>query len=554
MATAPQPPSSGEPPPSQPVQKALPFAANSAANDEPTAAADSAPAPPSAPSTAPTPVKDSAAEARARKLAAIADRIAPYRDVRHLVEIPSHERPPFWRMVLLSGLLHIWLLLLFADASRPSDRQAGVLWGKLNVALRKLSPEDTVPPTTQAPSLKLSTELGAASRPSPPRPPSKPATARVQPAPTVPASPPPEALPQTIAQPAPPVQQPLIQKPVTFDAVPLQPLPAATATPIAPAPEASTRVETPVAAPLAPIAVPKTEAPLTMPSEVPTRFDPAPTAPMAPLTPMAPATARSVEALPESSTRVEAPAAQPLQPLQPTQPAAQIAPLPEPATRVEPAPLATLAPLTPTPARAAPLPQTIESSTRVEVPAVQPMQPLQPVAPAAQRPQINRLPDELPTRVEVPAETLAPITPPRSDRPINRLQDLLPDTVPSPQSLPASPAPGAPARVNPDLPFGLPDASGTRPAPAIDQRITPGPAPSLDVDALRRRAREIDSDTNRRSSLFAGPKLPPKSKEQEIFDKALKEKDCKTAYADMGLLAIAPLIASALAEERKCKW
>lgn len=540
MATAPEPPSSEAPAPTpqgESAQQALPFPVDAA---QP-ASADAAAAP----------VKESAAEAKARKLAAIAQRIAPYRDTRYLVEMPAHERFPFWRFVLLSGLLHVWLLLLFADASRPADRQAGVLWGKLNVALRKLAPADAVPPV-QPPSLKLSTELGAASAPRavPPsvaRP--QPPAARATTAPSTAAPAAQEALPQSVAQPAEPVQQPLVQKPVTFEAVPLQPLPTATATPIAPAPEATTRVEAPAATPLAPIAVPKTEAPLTMPSEVPTRFDPAPTAPLAPLTPMAPATARSVEALPESTTRVEAPPTQALQPLRPTQPSAQIAPLPEPASRVELKPdasLTPLAPLTPTPARTAPSPQAIESSVRVETPNVQPLQPLQPVSPSASQRQINRLPDELPTRVEVPAETLVPITPPRSDRPINRLQDLTPDTVPSPRV--------APAPVSPDLPFGLPDAAGTRPAPSVDPRATTGPTPRLDLDTLRQRAREIDSDANRRSSLFAGPKLPPKSKEQEIFDKALKEKDCRTAYADMGLLAIAPLIASALAEERKCKW
>ncbi|MBL8516716.1 MAG: hypothetical protein JNM76_07075 [Betaproteobacteria bacterium] len=524
MATAPNPPAPDEPQPNTPAaQQALPFP-----GDDPQKAAGLAGAP----------AKESAEAARARKLAAIAERIAPYRDTRYLVEVPAHERFPFWRFVLLSGLLHIWLLLLFADASRPSDRQAGVLWGKLNVALKKLAPTDTAPPavSARAPSLKLSTELGGASRPAP----RANAVTRPQPAP----SPAQEALPQSVVQTAEPVQRPLLQKPATFDAVPLQPLPTASASTIAPAPEATTRVDTEAATPLAPIAVPKTEAPLTMPSDVPTRFQPAPTAPMTPLVPATPAALRSVEALPESTSRVEAPATQALQPLRPAQPAAQISPLPEPASRVEIAPAQPMAPLTPTPARTLPSPQSIESSTRVEAPAVQSMQPLQPPSPAAQR-QINRLPDEIPSRVDVPAETLAPMAPiqPRGDRPINRLQDLAPDSVPSPRAAPSGP-------VNPDLPFGLPDAGGTRPAPSIDPRATP----RLDPNALRQRAREIDSDASRRSSLFAGPKLPPKSKEQEIFDKALKEKDCKNAYADMGLLAIAPLIASALAEERKCKW
>lgn len=468
--------------------------------------------------------------------------VAPYRDTKYLIELTGPTQYPVWRFVLLSVLLHVWLVLSFADASRPADRQAGVMWGKLNVALKKLTQPDSAEPPSQAPGLKLSTELGAASKPATARPaPRPPMVSPPAPAP----APPQEALPQAAARPQEPAVQPLMQRPVNFEAVPLQPLPAATATPVAPLPESTTRVDPPAAVPLAPIAVPRTQAPLTMPADTPSRFE-AP-AQAAPLTPLAPATARSVEVLPEATTRVEPPAAQPMRPMQPVQPAAPIAPLPEPASRVEVAPTQPLAPLTPTPTLTPPAPQAVESAVRVEPPTMQPLAPLAP--PTAQRP-ISRLAEELPSRVEPPrAETLTPLAPPRTDRPINRMPEIGSENVPSPQVMPASPS-GPPSRVNPDLPFGLPDATGTKPATPNDLR----PTPRLDLDTLRQRAREIDSDANRKNSLFAGPKLPPKSKEQEIFDKALKEKDCKTAYADMGLLAVVPLVTSALSEDRKCKW
>ncbi len=439
--------------------------------------------------------------------------VAPYRDTKYLIDLAGPAPYPVWRFVLLSMLLHVWLVLSFADASRPADRQAGVMWGKLNVALKKLSQTESTPPPSPASSLKLSTELGAANKAPAPRP--APSTQQLSPpADAATPVPPREALPQTAARPQEPVAEPLMQRPVTFEAVPLQPLPTATATPVAPLPEATTRVDTPSDVPLAPIAMPRTQAPLAMPADTPTRFE-APTQ-TAPLTPIAPATARSVDVLPEATSRIEPPATQQMRPMQSAQPAAPITPLPEPASRTE----------------------------------VAPMQPLQPLAPpTAQRP-ISRLADELPSRVEPPrAETMTPLAPPRTDRPINRLPDVGSEGVPSPQVLPAAPS-APPARINPELPFGLPDATGTKPATPNDLR----PSQRLDVDALRQRAREIDSDANRKNSLFAGPKLPPKSKEQEIFDKALKEKDCKNAYADMGLLAVVPLVTSALSEDRKCKW
>ena len=81
-------------------------------------------------------------------------------------------------------------------------------------------------------------------------------------------------------------------------------------------------------------------------------------------------------------------------------------------------------------------------------------------------------------------------------------------------------------------------------------------APKLDSDAARQRAREIASEgAGRRAILpFPMPAKPArKSKEAIAIEKALKP-DCRNAYADMGLLAIAPLLWDAIREDGKCKW
>jgi hypothetical protein len=116
-------------------------------------------------------------------------------------------------------------------------------------------------------------------------------------------------------------------------------------------------------------------------------------------------------------------------------------------------------------------------------------------------------------------------------------------------------APGEPA---PRLRFGAPDpgdeifkARGDA-APAPD----PGPAPRLDLEATRQRAREIASD----GSAYRGfvPAIPPppavdrKSKLADAIDKAQKP-DCRDAYAAMGLLAVPALVVSTVGNGG-CRW
>ena len=86
--------------------------------------------------------------------------------------------------------------------------------------------------------------------------------------------------------------------------------------------------------------------------------------------------------------------------------------------------------------------------------------------------------------------------------------------------------------------------------------MAPDKGKGIDLDAVRRRAREISSGGSGPRTVFPFPVAPqqkPKSKEQQAFDKALKKNDCRDAYADMGLAALVPLVLDAV-REGGCKW
>ena len=113
----------------------------------------------------------------------------------------------------------------------------------------------------------------------------------------------------------------------------------------------------------------------------------------------------------------------------------------------------------------------------------------------------------------------------------------------------------------------LPGQAPQRPsAPAADESIfaprrdvgaPPAEAPRIDLDAARKKAaREIVSEGAGSRGVFTVPAPPPverKSKEASALEKAIKP-DCRTAYANMGLLAAPVLIASAIAADGSCRW
>ena len=116
--------------------------------------------------------------------------------------------------------------------------------------------------------------------------------------------------------------------------------------------------------------------------------------------------------------------------------------------------------------------------------------------------------------------------------------------------------PRPPAGVPSGSPTGTPNADTDLFKPQGDSATAaPGKSPGIDLDAVRKRAREL-SGAGAGRSVFPFPVAPPpkpKSKEQQAFDKALKKNDCRDAYADMGLAAVVPLVLDSV-RENGCKW
>ncbi|HEX4764492.1 MAG TPA: hypothetical protein VFU92_09135, partial [Usitatibacter sp.] len=106
-----------------------------------------------------------------------------------------------------------------------------------------------------------------------------------------------------------------------------------------------------------------------------------------------------------------------------------------------------------------------------------------------------------------------------------------------------------------DSPFRAPPA-GSSPfrtprdaPPASDYDPT---KPSVDLDAAKKRAAEIAKEGAGQRALFAMPLPKPKNKMEEAIEKARKP-DCRTAYQNLGLLAIVPLVANEFGEG-SCRW
>jgi hypothetical protein len=83
-----------------------------------------------------------------------------------------------------------------------------------------------------------------------------------------------------------------------------------------------------------------------------------------------------------------------------------------------------------------------------------------------------------------------------------------------------------------------------------------GGQPYIDLQGARSRAaHNVAAATSSSQGLVhMAPEIPPvvQSKDARALEKAIKP-DCRTAYAQLGLLAIPVLVASALAESG-CRW
>jgi hypothetical protein len=90
---------------------------------------------------------------------------------------------------------------------------------------------------------------------------------------------------------------------------------------------------------------------------------------------------------------------------------------------------------------------------------------------------------------------------------------------------------------------------------ALPTPSEPGTGPRIDLEAARKRAREMAREGSGQRALLPFP-MPPseerKSKEAIAIENARKP-DCRTAYSGMGLLAVAPLVLNAIGEGT-CKW
>jgi hypothetical protein len=129
-------------------------------------------------------------------------------------------------------------------------------------------------------------------------------------------------------------------------------------------------------------------------------------------------------------------------------------------------------------------------------------------------------------------------------------------TVPNKASEQAAPI--APAAVLPVESRGTgPSALFSTPLPQPPPVAPPvGSGPRLDLDTLRRQARELANGGTGPRTLMPFPtvaKEAPKKDMEKIFDKALKRPDCNEAYAEYGLAAVVPLVRDAV-KEGGCKW
>jgi hypothetical protein len=277
--------------------------------------------------------------------------------------------------------------------------------------------------------------------------------------------------------------------------------------------------------------------------EAPTAVDkpvvpaPAPAEPIAPdlpnvptplLEPVVPSKPRGELAPPPELPPREAPAV----PTPLLERVAPVRPQPEPAAQVEPPPRE--APIVPTP-----LLEPIAPSgfARELAPAV-PLPPQE--APAVPAPQGERT--DAPEQRPVPAETRTT----RESAPPERGAPPRMERAPATNAEPAFRPGGAAPDMGRD-PFKSPRDAATP--------SEPGSAPRIDLEAARKRAREMAREGSGQRALLPFP-MPPKeerkSKEAIAIEKALKP-DCRNAYADMGLLAVAPLVLNAFGEGN-CRW
>ena len=450
-------------------------------------------------------------------------------------------KPSMARFIALSVLLHLWMILLFGDAS--GTRGNGLAVGRTFLATL----EGTASPVASAASSRgvrrSAANEGGSLREG----------ARISPQPSS-VTAPPTAAPENLAAqenaapPAGPLAAP-VEAPV-FEKIPIltnevkaaatpffvAPIPVEPVAAMPPAPSASLPAFTTIA-PIASVPrVMRDEAGFAVyvaPIVERAQISPAPTPTLATptLPPLVKPTADrefasyappAVVAPPPVVERRPAPAAASVAP--PVDPPMAAVPslIPPPSVPISPGPLPAS-----TTTRIEPLKiQPASNSPKIYTPSAPVTTTIAPIDNALPAP-----PTGAPVAVrEVPAGTTAPaVAAPRAVSP----------------AVDSSTGGGPPALLN--FPLPIPAPAG----PAV-----PPPLPRLDLDALRRQAREVGREGSGLRTLlpFATvAKEPPKKDMEKIFDKALKRPDCKDAYSDLGLAALIPLVRDAV-KDGGCKW
>ena len=216
---------------------------------------------------------------------------------------------------------------------------------------------------------------------------------------------------------------------------------------------------------------------------------------------------------------------------------------------------------------APPPPEVAAPPMEVPAPPVEVAAPV-PITPAVPPP-VERAPLEtpaLPAVIPTPPVERPPVEVPAL--PVPRIESIAPpgiEAAPKPveaapaQEIPVSPKPGpVPAKAEPSPTQAEPALRPSpfrTPAPSTDSSTYDPTAPGIDLDAIRNRAGQIAREGSGRRGLLAFP-MPPvperKSKMEAAIENARKP-DCRTAYQNLGLAAIVPLIANEFGEGN-CRW
>ncbi len=166
-----------------------------------------------------------------------------------------------------------------------------------------------------------------------------------------------------------------------------------------------------------------------------------------------------------------------------------------------------------------------------------------------------------PPRIERPPAPPAAAAAPRGET--ADTAPRAPRAAPPAASIERGPAREAPLRSGPSpagiaapASGGIPDAEEEAFKPRRDA-ADPAAVPRIDLEATRRRAREIASESpGSRGLLLVVPTPPDTVKRKQTLAEAIAKAakpDCRNAYAELGLLAIPPLVASTVGNGG-CRW